>query len=126
MLEEPSLLLHPWIHSFEAAWPKKMVAGAAWVRTIANPTTGACLGFAAWGNAGISGWLGWLGRKKIQVFESEDESLLMTLCRPWSLAPAWTVFDAEQRRVGHLTRAAVYDGFGVHLGSVSTAEDGSV
>jgi hypothetical protein len=125
MLEQPSLMLRPWIHSFEVAWPKAMVQGAAWVRHVVCPATDRPLGFAAWDTAGLPGLLAWLGRKRIQVFESEDESLLMTLYRPWGFLRTWDIFDAEERRVGHLVRDVLYDGYGARMATMSSANDGS-
>jgi hypothetical protein len=125
MLEQASLLLRPWIHSFEATWPRNPVAGFGWVRAIVNPSTDRALGFAAWDGGGFFGWLAWLGRKRIRVFESDDQSLLMILYRSWGLARRWEVVDAEERRVGHLYREAIYDGFGVKLATVCVTTDGS-
>jgi hypothetical protein len=125
MLEQPSLLLRPWIHSFEIAWPKTHVQGSGWVRAIVNPTTERDLGFAAWGSGGMPGWLAWLGRKRIQVFEGEDASLLLALYRTWGLVRLWDVFDAEERRVGHVERDAVYDNFGARLATMCVAVDDS-
>jgi hypothetical protein len=125
MLEQPSLLLRPWVHSLEVVWPKNKVQGAGWLRIIADPATDRPLGFAAWETAGLSAWLAWLGRKKIQVFESEDESLLMTLYRPWGLMRMWEVLDAEERRVGRLFRDAIFDGYGSRLATMSVTADGS-
>src|SRR5438093_9380890 len=115
MLEQPSLLLRPWVHTLEVVWPKTMVQGSGWMRLIVEPATDRSLGFAGWDTAGFTAWLGWLGRKKIQVFESEDESLLMTLFRPWGILRTWEVLDAEECRVGHLFRDTVYDGHGPRL-----------
>src|SRR5438105_13661578 len=123
MLEQPSLLLRPWVHSFEVAWPKTTLQGAAWVRTIVNPATEQPLGFAAWDSAGLSGVLAWLGRKRMQVFENEDESLLMTLDRPWGFLRTWHVLDAEEHRVGRLFRDVIYDSFGTRLATLGTSSD---
>jgi hypothetical protein len=124
MLEQPSLLLRPWIHSFEMAWPKTQVQGSGWVRAIVNPTTDRDLGFAAWGSSGIS-WLAWLGRKRIQVFEGEDASLLLGLYRTWGLVRLWDVFDSEERRVAHVERDAICDGLGTRLATMCAAMDDS-
>jgi hypothetical protein len=124
MLELSSLLLRPWIHSFEAAWPKATVRGGCWMRAIVEPVTDLSLGFAVWDAAGLSGFFSWLGRKKVQVFESEDESLLMTLYRPWGLSRKWEVVDAEERRIGRLFRDVVLDGMGELLATMSAYGDG--
>ena len=125
MLEQPSLLLRPWLHSFETAGPQTMTRSAGWLRIIVNPATNQSLGFAAWDTTGIAGLLAWLGRKRIQVYETEDESLLLTLCRPWGWARTWEVRDAEERRVAHVFRDSVYDGYGARLATISMSSDGS-
>jgi hypothetical protein len=125
MLEQPSLLLRLWLHAFDEAWPKAMPHGGGWLRTIVNPTTEQRLGFAAWEIAGRHGWRNWLGRKRIQVFETDDESLLITLYRPWGLARCWDVRDAEERRVAQLSRHGVFDGFGAPLATMALSSDGS-
>jgi hypothetical protein len=125
MLEQPSLLLRPWLHAFDEAWPKTLAHSGGWLRTIVNPTTEQRLGIAAWETAGQNGWRTWLARKRIQVYESDDESLLMTLYRPWPLARTWDVRDAEERRVAQLSRLGVFDGFGAPLATVSLSSDGS-
>ena len=73
MLEQPSLLLLPWIHALDVT-RSSVHQGPRWVRSIVAPATNHPLGFAAWGAGTFAGWLAWLGRKTIQVFESEDES----------------------------------------------------
>src|SRR5690242_1111983 len=108
MLEQPSLLLLPWIHSLDGARPGALPR-PRWVRSIMDPATNHSLGFAAWSAGAFSGWLGWLGRKTIRVFESDDESLLLTLQRSWGLSRAWEVLDAESCRVGHVVHDVVYD-----------------
>ena len=125
MLEQPSLLLRPWLHAFDEAWPKAMGAGGGWLRVLVCPATEKRLGIAAWETTGPSGWRTWLSRKRIQVFESDDESLLMTLYRPWGLARTWDVRDAEDRRVAQLLRHGVYDGSGVPLARMALSSDGS-
>lgn len=53
-----------------------------------------------------SGWRRWFAPRNIEVLETEDDSLVFTLCRGWSLAPGWWVDDADGRRVGRLSRQA--------------------
>jgi hypothetical protein len=125
MLEQPSLLLRPWLHTVEVVWPRTTVRAAGWMRAIVDPTTERALGFAAWDMPRLAAWLAWLGRKRIQVFETEDESLVMTLCRPWGLARMWEVMDAEGHRVGHVFQDAVYDSYGALLATMSSTSDGS-
>jgi len=123
MLEQPSLLLLPWKRG-ETARPKTVIPHPGWERTIVNPTTNLPIGFATWENVDFQGLLAWMGRKRIRVFETEDESLLMTLHRPWSLFQTWNVFDAEECRVGHWSWKTLRDGFGVRLATLALSGEG--
>jgi hypothetical protein len=125
MLEQPSLLLRPWIHGLEGSWPRSQLHGLGWVRAIVNPASESLLGFAAWNASMFPGWLGWLGRKRIAVFEGEDQSLLMTLYRAWHSPRTWDLFDADERRVARLAREAIYDSLGSKLAALCLSVDGS-
>jgi hypothetical protein len=98
MLEQPELLLGPWLRQ-----------GRIRRRAIRAPATGQLLGSV---RAPLASWLSWLGRQSQEVLETEDDSLLMTLWRPWGLARTWEVLDAEGRRVGILYRNVLLDGSG--------------
>ncbi len=124
MLELPSLFIKPWLYVDAADWPEAMGPGAGWLRMIANPAGDCILGFAAWDDLAPFSWLAWLGRKKIHVFETEDESLLLTVVRPWGLAAGWEILDAEQQRVGRLFPDSIFDGTGARLASVGMNTDG--
>ena len=113
MLEQSSLLLKPWLYT---EGPKTQRPREGWARAIVQPTTLQTLGYAAWDDAGIPKVLYYLGRRRIQVFESEDESLLMTLYRPWGISRMWSVLDAEERLVGRLFRDVLCDGYGATVG----------
>ena len=45
-------------------------------------------------------WLFWLRKIRLDVFETDDASHLMTLMRSWTLFPIWELHDAEDRHVG--------------------------
>ena len=124
MLEQPTLLLLPWIHALDVT-RSSVHQGPRWVRSIVAPATNHPLGFAAWGAGTFAGWLAWLGRKTIQVFESEDESLLLTLYRFWGLSRTWEVLDAEERRVGRVIGDVICDGLGARLATMGVSTDGS-
>jgi hypothetical protein len=98
MLEQPELLLAPWQRVDKARR-----------RTILAPGSGRVLGSV---RAPLPNWLSWLGRQFQEVLESEDDSLVMTLWRPWGLARTWDVLDAEEHRVGILFRNVLLDGHG--------------
>ena len=125
MLEQSSFFLKPWLHAATTDWPETAPQKAGWSRTIMHPTTLQPLGCAAWDDAGISRLFHYLGRRRIHVFESEDQSLLMTLCKPWGFSTTWEVLDAEQRLVGRLYRDTVYDGYGAILARMTQDSDGA-
>jgi hypothetical protein len=113
MLEEPELLICPW-----AAEPGPR-STAIRKRLIRLPATSRFLGFAR--AAPALSWWSWLTRRTLQVFETEDASLLMTLYRPWALRRTWEVRDAEERHVGFIYRNGLWDSAGARLAGTQWA-----
>jgi hypothetical protein len=92
-------------------------------RSIADGTTQAMLGLV---HAPPSDpWLGWLRSRRLDVLEGEDAAFLMTLIRPWGLARAWRVYDAEERNVGTLHARQLVDSEGGARGFIDSAQPGS-
>lgn len=89
MLEHPALLLRPWQPSADAPF-----------RLILDPATGEVLGRARWRPPAPSTWLRWLRRATLEVVETEDESLVFTVCRCWGWPARWQAADALGRPVG--------------------------
>jgi hypothetical protein len=50
-----------------------------------------------WGWQRLRLWNGWL-----DVFETQDASLLFTVRRRWGFTPTWNVRDADRHRIGSL------------------------
>jgi hypothetical protein len=92
MLEHSTLLLHEWTRSTTPEGP-------TWVRPIADGA-GRRLGFVRHQKLAAVSWLFWLRKVRLDVFETEDASHLMTLTRSWTLFPIWELHDAEERHVG--------------------------
>ncbi len=120
MLEQPRLLIYPWAVAGKnllgaSDWTRKRVPRAEPIRRIADPSTGDLLGFARWRKKIGCGWLVWLAGQDLEILETEDASLLMTLRRPWGLWRTWEVLDAEERRVGALWRGVLWDAYGQRL-----------
>jgi hypothetical protein len=107
MLEEAELLISPWAAE---AGPSNV---AIQKRLIRSPASGRFLGFAR--SVLPLSWRSWLTRKTLQVFETEDASLLMTVYRPWVVRRTWEVYDAEERRVGFIYRNGLWDSSGARL-----------
>jgi hypothetical protein len=78
-----------------------------WGRPIADAA--APLGFAR--GARLARWP-WLTRQQIEVLETEDASLLMTLRAPPFNFGRWHVLDAEERRRGSVLLPHILDGDG--------------
>ena len=109
LLEQPALLLRPWAP-----------AEARKSRPIDDDATGRPLGFACW-PAPPRSWVGWLSRTGMEVFETEDASLLMTLLPPRWWSSAWEVLDAEDRLVGKIKGPHILDAW--HDRAVSLRKD---
>jgi hypothetical protein len=112
MLEEPELLVCPWAAELSAPGAPAAPAVVR-KRLIRTPAGGHVLGFAR--SLSSSSWWSWLTRQRVQVFETDDASLLMTLYGPRGLRRTWEVRDAEERRVGHLYRHVLWEGTGSRL-----------
>jgi hypothetical protein len=104
MLERQGLVVGPWTAAADEreGRPRRAVLDAA---------TGEPLGFVARAAPG-SRWLRWLRPAVLEVYETEDDSLLCTLRGPALGRRAWEVLDAEGRRVATLFQEAVLDAEG--------------
>ena len=85
---------------------------ASAVQAIVDGDSGAPLGFARWEAEEESPWWRFFGRGVLAVHEHEDEPLLFTIRRAWSLLPRREVRDAEGKTVGSLLGRLVHDHFG--------------
>ncbi len=106
MLESHGLLLRPWAPP-PARWPGHLRTEAgSQTRAVLDLAGAAALGFAyrSPGTAGI--WPRWLGRPRIEVYETDDAALVFSAYRAW-WSGAWDVADAEGRAVGNF-RAGAY------------------
>jgi hypothetical protein len=105
MLESARLLLLPWSRSAEAGF----------ARPIVDPATQAPRGrVRCLGRRGS--WLAWFKAYRLEVLETEDDSLLFTLVRPWGLLRIWDVYDADDTRVGSFYPPVLLDAEGQRRG----------
>jgi hypothetical protein len=95
MLDYTTLLIHPWTQS---AQPDGSIA---WIRQIAE-IAGRPLGFVRLDRRSADSWFFWLRQLRLDVFETEDASHLMSLKRSWTLRTIWELHDAEERHVGYI------------------------
>ncbi len=118
MLERQRLLLCPWAEPTAA--PAAPRAGPR--RQVLDAATGEPLGFVA--RRRPASWLRWLAAPVLEVYETEDASLLCTLRGPFWKDRPWEVHDADERHVGSFDRSAVRDAYGVRLAALHRQEGG--
>jgi hypothetical protein len=112
MLEQKRLLLSRW--------------GPDGVRAILAADTGQPQGFACWRSRAGLPWWRRLGRSVLEVREQEDQPLLFTVRRCWTLWPNYEVRDAEDRLVGYLVGTTLYDRSGQKLAVRCSSETGTL
>jgi hypothetical protein len=91
------------------------------LQAIVDGESGAPLGFARWEAETPSSWWPLFGRCMLAVHEQEDEPLLFTIRRAWSLLPRREVRDAEDQPIGSLLGRLVHD---QHGRAVAALQDG--
>lgn len=82
------------------------------IQAIVDGDSGVALGFARWTPTVPRAWWRPFGRGILEVHEQEDESLLFTVRRAWSLLPRREVRDADEQTVGVLLGHFIHDRFG--------------
>jgi hypothetical protein len=95
MLEESELLLRP--------------RNGSALRAIVAADSGKPLGFARWNPAERRPWWRWLVPGTLEVREQEDESLLFTLRRAWTLLAWYEICDADGVLLGRVIGRVVQD-----------------
>jgi hypothetical protein len=110
MLEHAALLIHAWTH-------KPLPDGPAWVRPITD-STGFPLGFLRFDGEPNASWFAWLRKVRLDVFETDDASHLMTLTRRWGILSSWDVEDADLRYVGTVYPKTLVSSENQHLGYI--------
>jgi hypothetical protein len=121
MLEHSSLLVHGWTRTTLAD------AAEAWIRPI---TDGAArpLGFVRYQKLPALSWFFWLPKVRLDVFETQDASHLMSLTRSWTMLHIWDLHDADQRLVGSVYPKSLVASAGESLGFIDleSGEQGSI
>jgi hypothetical protein len=93
MLEHPVLLVRP--------------VDAAGRREVLVVDTGDPAGYARWRSPGR--WRQWLTQGVLEVHELEDDPLLCTVRRCWTLLPWYEVRDADEHRIGRMLGSVLQD-----------------
>jgi hypothetical protein len=109
MLESAALRIRPW--EMCTADPAGRQRRGIFRRRLVEDSGGKVLGFVTSQRRMLS----WLKRKRLEVYESDDASLLMTVWGPGWLYRFWEIFDAEDRPRGVIDRAWLFDGVGEGL-----------
>jgi hypothetical protein len=91
---------------------------SAAVQPIVDADSGAALGYARWQVESGRSWRRLLGRGVLAVHEQEDEPLLFTVRRAWSLFPRCDVCDADDQPVGSLAGRLIHDRYGRPIASL--------
>jgi hypothetical protein len=116
MLEQHGLVLGPW--DAPAGPPP-----AGLRRTVFDAASGEPLGFIVRPDSG-SRWLRWLRPVLLEVYETEDASLVCTFRGPSWARRGWEVCDSDGRRVGMLLRTSLFDGEGYRQAIVQRTAGG--
>lgn len=85
---------------------------ASAVQAIVDGDSGAALGYARRQAERTGFWRRLFGGGVLAVHEQEDEPLLFTVRRAWSLLPRREVCDADEQPVGTLLGRLIHDRFG--------------
>ncbi len=117
MLERQGLMLKPWTAPPDAA------DGRVPRRAVLDAGTGEPLGFVALATPG-SRWLRWLRPVRLEVYETEDASLLCSLRGPAFGRRAWEVRDSEDRPVALFFQGIILDAEGRRQATLERSADG--
>lgn len=107
MLERPSLHVAPWQVQEGKGRPQRL---------ISDQLTREPLGFAEWRDACSVTWLRHILPGSLEVFETDDESHLLSLTAPSVWRRGWRVRDAEERVIGRVRGDLLLDEIGEMLG----------
>jgi hypothetical protein len=112
MLEQSALLLQPWVPA----------AGGGRGRAILDAAARTPLGLARTPAGRRAG--SWFARPVVEIYETEDESLLCTVGRGWWPAGRWLVREADGHLVGSVRGPHVEDRRGRDVAVLRPGPDG--
>jgi hypothetical protein len=87
----------------------------AWIRRIRDAGSKP-VGFVRFHGQAPPSWFSWLRGARLDVYETDDASYLMSLVRSWGMARTWEVYDAEERHVGAVYHSSLVDSNGERRG----------
>jgi hypothetical protein len=109
MLEQASLLVHAWTQKAEPDG-----RGLAWIRPVTDGA-GRPLGFVRLDGDPRGSWFSWFRKVRLDIFETDDVSHLMSMTRSWGMLRIWEVDDAEDRHVGTVYAHSIVSSEGERL-----------
>jgi hypothetical protein len=95
MLEQATLVIHAW------AQMSQVDGTFAWTRRIDNGA-GLPLGFLRFVGDPSGSWFAWLRALRLEIFETDDASFLISVTRSWGLLRTWVIQDADEQLVGSI------------------------
>lgn len=104
MLESHGLLLLSWAVSKPPPTRDYDQTRDVPSRTVRDLATGLFRGRIYWRPGTQHRWLQWFACPMLEIYETEDESLLCTAQRSWGILPRWQVRDADENLVGWIVR----------------------
>ncbi len=110
-----------------SGWNLATTLDGAWIRTIYHPL-GRQLGFVRFAGTARPAWFSWLRGLRLDVYETDDASHLMTLLRPWGMFRMWDVYDADEQCIGSIYPPSLVDSDGERRGYLDLRDggDGSI
>jgi hypothetical protein len=99
MLESEELLFQPWVASETPQGARAASTKRSRRRNILDMVTLQRLGFAVW-QEGRRWWTRWLSSPRVEIYETEDASLVCSAQARWGWVRHWEVLDSEHLLVG--------------------------
>jgi hypothetical protein len=109
MLERPEVRIGPWRAALASQVDR---AHRSWSRSIRVPEDDTDLGAVRFAGDWPPRRRWWPRRPALEVVETLDQALLLTLRRSWLFPTTWSLYDAEGSFVGNLLADALLDPHG--------------
>src|SRR4051794_30360819 len=112
MAQDQPMLEHARLHI--AGWT---AAAKGWTRAVSDEA-GSPLGFIRFTGRTKASWFSWLRGTRLEVYETDDASHLMTLVRSWGMTRIWDVYDADDQHIGSVYLSSLVDATGERRGYI--------
>src|SRR5687767_13207258 len=106
MLEYAGLCFLPWVEEAERG---------TWVRSVLDAAGRTPLGVVR-GTLTARTWYSWFPACRLEVLETSDEALLLSLLRARGIVRVWDFYDADDNRIGSFYPPVLLDRDGVRQG----------